>query len=102
MSSTLWLTAGLAVWRGPVLPSSAPAQSSPPTGICTFHGENGDVALVEATEDAYMEKGRFTPPHQPQHATAMEKAWPSPVVANGRLYIRDRGTLWSYDVAGRK
>ena len=26
------------------------------------HGENGDVALVEATPEAYREKGRFTPP----------------------------------------
>jgi hypothetical protein len=32
----------------------------------------------------------------------MEKAWAYPVVANGRLYIRDRGTLWSYDVAESK
>ena len=30
------------------------------------------------------------------------KAWAYPVVANGRLYIRDWGTLWCYDVsAGR-
>ena len=71
-------------------------------GHLYIHGDNGDVALVEATPDAYKEKGRFTPPNQPQHATAMEKAWPYPVVANGRLYIRDRGTLWSYDVAGTK
>jgi outer membrane protein assembly factor BamB len=28
----------------------------------------------------------------------MEKAWAYPVVANGRLYIRDLGTLWCYDV----
>jgi hypothetical protein len=31
-----------------------------------------------------------------------EKAWTYPVIANGRLYIRDNGTLWSYDIkAGR-
>jgi len=28
----------------------------------------------------------------------MEKAWAYPVVANGRLYIRDLGTLWCYDI----
>jgi hypothetical protein len=28
----------------------------------------------------------------------MEKAWAYPVVAHGRLYIRDHGTLWAYDV----
>ena len=65
-----------------------------PDGYLYLHGENRDVALLEATPDAYKENGRFTPPNQPQHTTAMEKAWPYPVVANGRLYIRDHGTLW--------
>jgi outer membrane protein assembly factor BamB len=31
----------------------------------------------------------------------MEKAWEYPVVANGRLYVRDVGTLWCYDVKAR-
>jgi outer membrane protein assembly factor BamB len=68
-------------------------------GRLYVHGENGDVALVEATPEAYREKGRFTPPEQPKHLRGgMEKAWAYPVVANGRLYIRDVGTLWCYDV----
>jgi outer membrane protein assembly factor BamB len=68
-------------------------------GRLYLHGENGEVALVEATPEAYREKGRFIPPGQPQHTGgSMEKAWPYPVVANGRLYIRDLGTLWCYDV----
>ena len=71
-------------------------------GRLYLHGENGDVALVEATPEAYREKGRFTPPGQPQHTGgSMEKAWAYPVVANGRLYIRDLGTLWCYDVKKR-
>ena len=68
-------------------------------GLLFLHGENGEVALVEATPDAYREKGRFTPPNRPKHERGrMEKAWSYPVVANGRLYIRELGTLWSYDV----
>jgi outer membrane protein assembly factor BamB len=63
------------------------------------HFENGDVALVEATTEAYREKGRFTPPNQPEHPRGpREAAWAHPVLANGRLYIRDLGTLWCYDV----
>jgi outer membrane protein assembly factor BamB len=61
------------------------------------HGEGGDVALVEATPEAYHEKGRFTPPDAPAKGKA--KAWAYPVVANGRLYIRDWGTLWCYDIS---
>lgn len=72
-------------------------------GCLYIHGENGQVALVEATPDAYHEKGRFTPPDQPKHTQgAMEKAWAYPVVANGRLYLRDQGSLWCYDVKAAK
>lgn len=66
-----------------------------------LHGENGEVALVEPSEKAYVEKGRFTPADQPQRAGPMEKPWAYPVVANGHLYIRDHGKLWCYDVKAR-
>jgi outer membrane protein assembly factor BamB len=56
------------------------------------------VALVEATPDGYKEKGRFT---QPDHGKD-RPAWPHPVVANGRLYLRDQGVLLCYDVKGEK
>ncbi len=65
-------------------------------GRLYVHGEKGDVALVEATPEAYREQGRFTLPNQPDRGKA--QAWAYPVVANGRLYIRDLGTLWCYDV----
>jgi len=67
-------------------------------GRLYLHGENGDLALVEASPEAYRERGRFTPPDQPKHTRQMEKAWVYPVVANGQLYIRDHGSLWCYDV----
>jgi hypothetical protein len=31
-----------------------------------------------------------------------EKAWSYPVIANGRLYIRDIGTLWAYDIKANR
>ena len=74
-------------------------------GLLFLHGLNGDVALVEATPDAYREKGRFTPPAQPKHLKVgpfPESSFAHPVIANGRLYIRDLGTLWSYDIKGSR
>ena len=62
------------------------------------HGENGDMLLIEATPREYREMGRFTPPNQPKRRDSRERAWAHPVVANGRLYIRDLGSLWCYDV----
>ena len=68
-------------------------------GRLYVHGEGGDVALVEATPEAYRETGRFTPPGQPDRGRS--KAWTYPVVANGKLYIHDFGVLWCYDVKQR-
>jgi outer membrane protein assembly factor BamB len=67
-------------------------------GRLYLHGENGVVALVEPSSEAYQEKGRFSPPGRPSRISPMEKAWAYPVVAGGRLYIRDMDTLWCYDV----
>ena len=65
-------------------------------GHLYVHGENGDVALVEATPEGYREKGRFTPPDQPNRGQS--KAWAYPVVANGKLHLRDLDSVWCYDV----
>jgi outer membrane protein assembly factor BamB len=70
-------------------------------GLLYCHFINGDIALVEATPEAFREKGRFTPPALPkkkQVGPFPEGAFAYPVVAHGRLYIRDLGTLWAYDI----
>jgi outer membrane protein assembly factor BamB len=70
-------------------------------GLLYLHGENGEMALIEASPQAYREKGRFTPPALPkrkQEGPYPERAFSYPVIANGRLYIRDLETLWVYDI----
>lgn len=54
---------------------------------------DGGVALVEANPSAYVEKGRFRQPNPSGAPT-----WPHPVVANGRLYLRDQDVLLAYTV----
>jgi outer membrane protein assembly factor BamB len=68
-------------------------------GRLYLHSEEDDVALVVATAEGYQEKGRFKLPNQPDRGRG--KAWAYPVVANARLYIRDLGMLWCYDVKAR-
>ncbi len=77
----------------------APSSLCYADGRLYLHGEtNGDVALIEASPEAYREHGHFTPPNVPENRQPNAKAWTYPVVANGRLYIHDWGTLWCYDV----
>ncbi|HEX5707672.1 MAG TPA: PQQ-binding-like beta-propeller repeat protein [Pyrinomonadaceae bacterium] len=74
-------------------------------GHLYLHGIDGSLALVEATPEGYREKGRFKPTNLPTRKKVgpfPEAAFTYPVIANGRLYIRDLGTLWAYDIkAGR-
>ena len=91
-------TTGKVKWQGEGIGSGSLAYAD---GQLYLHGQNGNVALIEATPEAYREKGRFTPPVQPKRRKLgpfPEKAWAYPVIANGRLYIRDIGTLWVYDI----
>jgi outer membrane protein assembly factor BamB len=67
-------------------------------GRLYMHGENGEVALVQPLPEGYRTQGRFTPPGPPKRTNNMEKAWAYPVVAGGRLYLRDHGCLWCYDI----
>jgi outer membrane protein assembly factor BamB len=61
-------------------------------GRLYLFSENGVVALAEATRAGYREGGRF------EIATSGSPTWSHPVVANGRLYLRDQDTLYAYDV----
>lgn len=55
--------------------------------------KRGTVRLVEATPEAYREKGAFDLP-------GVEWIDTPPVVAGGRLYLRDQDTLHCFDVRG--
>jgi outer membrane protein assembly factor BamB len=61
-------------------------------GMLYLLSESSLVGLAEANPNAYVEKGRFSVPDQGR------PSWAHPVVAGGKLYIRNQGTLASYDV----
>lgn len=67
-------------------------------GDLYLHGENGKVALVQATADGYHKHGEFLPPGGTERTGGGIKAWQYPVIANGHLYIRDQGFLWCFDI----
>lgn len=58
--------------------------------------ENGVVGLVEATPAGYREKGRFRIPQDSL------PTWSHPVVAGGRLFLRDQDTIYAFDVREKK
>lgn len=50
------------------------------------------MALIEATPTEYKLKGKF------KIATKHGESWPHPVIAGGKLYLRDQDSLLCYDV----
>ena len=61
-------------------------------GHIYLYGEKNQVALVEANPKEYVEKGKFDVPR------GDFPTWAHPVVANGRLFLRDMGNLTAYDI----
>jgi len=66
-------------------------------GMFYHRSERGPVALVEATPAGYKEHGRFDQPDR-----SGQNAWAHPIVAGGRLYLRDWDVLLCYDVKNGK
>jgi outer membrane protein assembly factor BamB len=68
-----------------------------------FAEQDGTVALVEANPKVWTERGRFKLPRtsqlpRPKALRGRGNFWTHPVVANGRLYLRDQELIFCYDV----
>ena len=61
-------------------------------GHLYLFSEGGVVGLAEATPAGYREKGRFS------IQQAGLPTWAHPIIAGGRLYIRDQDTVYAYRV----
>jgi hypothetical protein len=84
--------AGKVVWqqRGPGVGGVATVAAD---GHLYLRFADGLVVLAEATPEGFKEKGRFNPPDR-----SKMPAWSVPVVAHGRLFLRDQANLVCYDL----
>jgi outer membrane protein assembly factor BamB len=64
-------------------------------GMLYCLGEGHQMALVEATPQEYRERGRF------KIESFGRPSWAHPVVAGGRLYLRNQQRLTAYDMLAR-
>ena len=62
-------------------------------GRIYYRTEDGAVLLVEPNRDEFLERGRIEQPDRTR-----QPAWTHPVIANGKLYIRDQDSLYCYDI----
>ncbi len=57
---------------------------------------SGDLVMFAATADGYQELGRLKQPDR-----SRIQAWQHPVIAGGKLYLRDQNVLLCYDLSAR-
>lgn len=81
---------GQVLWRERQAPKGALALAD---GRLYLRAESGTMLLIEPNREKYIERGRFEQPERTR-----EQAWPHPVIANGKLYVRDQDLLLCYDV----
>src|SRR5262249_50640150 len=65
-------------------------------GYLFIHYANGTMALAKATPDGYKETGSFKVPH-----AGDRPSWSHPVVAGGKLYVREGDWIMCYNVSGK-
>jgi outer membrane protein assembly factor BamB len=69
--------------------------------------DEGEIALLKATPEGWQEQGTFTIPEKSKLSPARRTGkqgmvWTQPVIANGRLYLRDQEMLFCYDIQAKK
>jgi outer membrane protein assembly factor BamB len=64
-------------------------------GQLYFRYQNGTMALIQASPQRYQLNGSFRLP------SVRAESWPQPVIANGRLYLRDQEVLMCYDIRAK-
>ena len=65
-----------------------------------YRTETGTMLLIEPNPKQYVELGRFEQPDR-SDATQAGHGWSHPVIANGKLYLRDQDVLLCYDVKAK-
>jgi outer membrane protein assembly factor BamB len=83
---------GKVVWQNPSVGKASLGYADGHL-IVRSEKDKGTVALVEATPEGYKEKGRFDQPDRSD-----KNSWPHPVIAGGRLYLRDQDVLLCYEL----
>jgi len=86
------LQSGRDVWRPGRGPGSGSAAVAYADGHLYFRYENGIMALIEATPEDYRQRGQF------RIGIQNGQSWPHPVIAGGKLYLRDQHELICYDI----
>lgn len=62
---------------------------------------DGQVVMIDASPKGWTEHGRFTLTPQTKNRNPKGRIWTHPVIANGKMYLRDQELIFCFDVKGK-
>jgi outer membrane protein assembly factor BamB len=62
---------------------------------------SGECVKIAASPDGWKEEGRFKIPKQDPARSKAGGIWPHPVIAHGKLFLRDQNYVFCYDIKAK-
>lgn len=93
------LNSGETLWQERARPNRSGSICYADGRLYCYGDAEGTVALLEPSRDGFKQVGELTLPEQTQLPRDKGAIWAHPVVANGKLIIRDQDLLYAFDIA---
>jgi outer membrane protein assembly factor BamB len=93
------LKTGKVVWKSNKFPKGSLTCAG--DRLYLYSEDEGTCVLIEPSPVGWKEHGRFTIPRQTKLPRKSGHIWTHPVVANGRLYLRDQDLIFAFDVRAK-
>ena len=92
------LKSGEIVWRERISEVIKGATLAVNDRLILLNERDGLIVVVAASPDGWKEFGRMEIPERSKVQTRDNMVWTHPVVANGKLYVRDHDLLFCFDL----
>ncbi len=92
------LTSGETLWEEKLRPNRSGSICFADGHLYCYNDTDGTLCLVEATREGWIEKGKLKLPRQTELPRDKGAIWAHPVIADGKLLIRDQDLIFAYEI----
>lgn len=96
------LDSGETLWQERVRPNKSGSICYADGRLYCYNDEEGTVLLAKPSRDAWEQVGKVALPTQTGLARDRGAIWAHPVVAGGKLIIRDQDLMFAFDIARKE
>jgi outer membrane protein assembly factor BamB len=93
------LSSGLSLWEERLRPNRSGSICFADGHLYCYNDAEGSIVLVEADRRGWKQKGELTLPQRSRLDRGKGAIWSHPVVARGKLIIRDQEVIHAFDIA---